>query len=65
MLFSFLNLFVDSKCKFYCFSTQNRSSNSSRVSSAAINRRKQQEKIDYNNGILKKKIERIANRTSK
>lgn len=36
-----------------------------RISSAAINRRQQQERIDYDNNILRRKIEKIANRQSK
>lgn len=40
-------------------------SNASRASSAAINRRYQQERIDFANDILRKKIEKIAHRNPK
>lgn len=39
--------------------------NTSRVASAAINRRYQQERIDFANNILRKKIEKIAHRNPK
>lgn len=39
-----------------------RACSASHISSATINRRQQQEKIDYDNNILRKKIEKIANR---
>lgn len=39
--------------------------NTSRVASAAINRRCQQERIDFANNILRKKIEKIAHRNPK
>lgn len=39
--------------------------NTSRVASAAINRRYQQERIDFANDILRKKIEKIAHRNPK
>lgn len=42
-----------------------RASSASRISSAAINRRHQQERIDFANNILRKKIEKIANRNPK
>lgn len=42
-----------------------RASSASRVSSAAINRRHQQERIDFANNILRKKIEKIAQRNPK
>lgn len=42
-----------------------RASSASHVSSAAINRRHQQERIDVANNILRKKIEKIAQRNSK
>lgn len=44
---------------------QVRASSASRVSSAAINRRQQQERIDFANNILRKKIEKIALRNPK
>lgn len=45
--------------------TANAIHNTSRVSSAAINRRSQQERIDFANNILRKKIEKIAHRNPK
>lgn len=39
--------------------------NTSRVASATINRRSQQERIDFANNILRKKIEKIAHRNPK
>lgn len=42
-----------------------RARSASHVSSAAINRRHQQERIDVANNILRKKIEKIAQRNSK
>lgn len=42
-----------------------RASSASRISSAAINRRHQQERIDFANNILRKKIEKISNRNPK
>lgn len=39
--------------------------NTNRVASAAINRRSQQERIDFANNILRKKIEKIAHRNPK
>lgn len=42
-----------------------RASSASRISSAAINRRQQQERIDFANNILRKKIVKISQRNSK
>lgn len=46
-------------------STTSATRNTSRVSSAAINRRYQQERIDFANNVLRKKIEKIAQRNPK
>lgn len=43
----------------------NSSSSSSRISSAAVNRKKRQQKIDFDNDVLRKKLERIARRPIK
>lgn len=42
-----------------------RASSASHIPSAAINRRHQQERIDFANNILRKKIEKIAQRNPK
>lgn len=39
-----------------------RSENMTRVSSAAVNRKKQQRQIDFDNQVLRRKIEEIARR---
>lgn len=63
-LFSSMQFVVKLKfIVYYC--RQTRSSSASRVSSAAINRRQQQQRIDFDNNILRKKIERIARRSAK